>query len=272
MSDSDPFLTPGSHDLESRWEVVLRGDASSAEEVNLRDEIRRSGREEEFEVQAEVSGYIKNHFRPEEVPGSLISHYKELAREESRKKEVHSRRMYWRGFGSALAASLVIFIVTAGLAMWIQQPEPFDDIVSMSRGLWNRTMLEGFQTKNKDVTLGHILGMFEKELRHKPTFQWKRDGQFTLVGGLVRKVPEGKVATLFFRAGDRPFLLSIYRVVDHPNWASLPDRVWMIDTTDFPPTGLWRRDKFVYSLTGYAKVDTLREMTKSFDPKIMASQ
>ncbi len=258
-------------DLETQWEDFLRGKLGPNKEADLRGEISNSGREEEFESQVEISAYVKKHLDREEPPHRLIAHYEQLAREERLLKNRHARHMLWRGVAGTLAASLALFIVMSGVNVWINRPESYEIVADTSRRLWNRTMLEGLQTLNKDVTIEQIMARFEKKLHYRPIIPLKEDALIDLVRGRVREVSEVKVANVLIRAGEKPVLLSIYRTADYPEWDELQEGEWFIDAQEYPRAVLWRRGQFIYSLTGYAKISTFKEITKRIDPEVLES-
>lgn len=269
---SDRESNMPSEDLEARWEEVLRGGSSQSEEASVREEISNSGRPEEFDAQSEISQYVKNYLPQDEPSHRFYSHYEQLADEEHRLKSHYGRAMLWKGASGTIAASLALFLVLAGANVWINQPSPSELIADTSRRLWNRTMLEGLEQGKGDITVKQLMVQFEKKLRYKPQFHIEKLDSLDLVSGRVEEMGQKKVVNVLMRAGDKPVLLSIYRVKDNPQWADLPENEWVINADEYPRTVLWRKEKFIYSMTGYAKIKTFKELTQKIDPDVLMAQ
>lgn len=257
-------------DLEIQWEEYLRGKLRPNEAVALKNEISNSGRGEEFELQAEMSRNVQEYLDRPEIPHGLVAHYEQLADEERQLRKLHGRRMLWQGFAGALAASLAVFLVLAGVNTWIHRPDSSELVADTTRSLWNRFMMDGFKAPDKGMTIDQVLARFEKELHIKPELPLSGGG-VELVYGRVSETEEGKVANILLRKGGKRILLSVYKASDNPKWEDLPDGQWIIDADEYPRAVVWRRRDLIYSLAGYAKIKTFKEITQEIDPEILES-
>lgn len=253
-------------DLESRWEDVLHGRATSEEAAAVQREIDASGRRAEFEAQAEVFASVRGQASHHDAPAELRARLDELAAPGKTGRPAWSRTV-WATVG-ALAASLVIAVgYSAFKKAEIPEKELFAIIAREARAEYRRAMLDPRPVQTGSKVLNNILGWFEPRVNFRPLVYFGGGGGTALEGGRVGYVSGVKVPGFLYRWEGKPLVLIVLPAGENPAWSRLPRKKWIALTGDGPTVCVWRRGDYIYSVVGDAPIEKMREISRAITPR-----
>ncbi|MBI2881603.1 MAG: hypothetical protein HYY21_08425 [Candidatus Tectomicrobia bacterium] len=259
----DRTESPGK-DLETRWEKVLRGEATPEEADSVRQEAARLGRKAQFEAQAEVSSLVNRLVAQHAASPELRQHFVDLLKEE---RKVREKQRFRATLVGAVAASLVIAAGWWSFGWLPGSKDPYRIIAKEARAAYHSAMLGQQPARTKNSRLDKVQAWFETTLHYQPEVFFRESAEFALEEAGIANIYGEKVPTILFRSDGKPVLLVVLPPKQDVAWAEIPENQWEIKTgEDSPPTSIWRRGKSVYALVGYAPPEKMKALSLAIAP------